>query len=140
MRYKIRYETYTIKEKPEVYLRCPEHVLELVKKDYSPLQEVMVVLGLNVKNGVIYKKTIAMGSYNTIMCTPADIFRPLLIAGCGAFIIAHNHISGDTTPSHEDIVFTKKVEKASMHIGLSFLDHVIYTPDDNYSFKNNGVI
>jgi len=140
LKYKIRYETFEVMESPEEYIKSPEHVYDMVKKEFSPIQESMTIIGVNIKNGVIYKKQVGLGTYNILMCKPADLFRPLLIAGCGAFIIVHNHPSGDVTPSKEDIIFTKKVEKAAEYIGVELLDHIIFDSNDFYSFKKNSII
>ena len=140
MKYKVKYYELKINDSYETYLKTPEAVYKALQDDYSPIQEVMVIYGLNIKNKIILKKQVAIGSYNTIMCSPADIFQYLLLAGCRSFIIAHNHPSNELTPSQEDIVFTKKLEKACKYVGVNMLDHIIFTNKEYYSFKKNRLI
>lgn len=122
-------------------VKTPDMVLDAIKDDFD-YNEKMIVLGMNIKNKILIKKEIAVGGYNTLMCTPADIFIPLLKTNARNFILVHNHPSEDISPSREDIIFTKKIEKAAECVGLSFIDHVIVNSEvsENYSFKKNGII
>lgn len=140
MKYKVKYHEYEFKLKDSKAISTPEKLHKVLKDDYSPLSEEMYLLVLNIKNQVIDKYLIAKGGYNMVMCTPADILRQVLQAGGQNFIVAHNHPSNSVEPSQEDIIFTKKVEKASQIVGLNLLDHLIYTPEKFYSFKKNGII
>jgi len=141
MEYKIEYKTLKIAEyAPETFIKSPDLLFDCIKEDFSPLQESMILIGLNVKNRIVYKKIIAMGGTNTMTITPKEIFTHLLLIGASNFIIAHNHPSGDIIPSKEDIVFTRKLHKAAEIMGLNFLDHIIYTDKEYNSLKQGGLI
>ncbi len=140
MKYKVKYHEYEFKLKDAEAIKTPERLHEVVRDEYSPVSEEMYLLILNIKNQIINKLLLVKGSYNSLVCTPADVFTPVLKENGRNFVIAHNHPSGDVSPSKEDIIFTHKIAKACEYVGLNFLDHIIYTPDDFYSFKKNGII
>jgi DNA repair protein RadC len=140
MEYRVAYQVYTFNSAEGEKLQSPEHVYQTLQKDYNPTGEEMHLLITNIQNKLIEKYLIAKGSYNTIMITPADMFNQVLRCNARAFILAHNHPSGDVNPSREDILFTKKVEKAADIMGISFMDHLIYNHNTYYSFKKNGIL
>ena len=142
MKYKIEVKSYEIKvaEKESVALSSPETVFNIMKDSFSPISEEMHLLILNVKNQIIDKILISKGTYNSVMVTPLDIIRPLMLMAGNNFILSHNHPSGDVSPSEEDINFTSKIMKATKVVGLNMLDHVIYGSDNHYSFKKNGLM
>jgi len=117
----------------------PDAAYEILKPDFNLLAEEMYVLVLNNQHNVLHKIMILRGEMNMLMCTPANIFRSVLIAGGNAFLLAHNHPSGSLTPSEEDKVFTTKVSKAASVIGLKMLDHIIFTDSGFFSFKQNNL-
>ena len=142
MDYKIETKTYQIKvaEDQAPTLCQPKIVFNILKEDFSPVSESMYLLSLNVKNQLIDKILIAKGTYNALMIKPIDIFRPLLATAGNHFIIAHNHPSGDAMYSEDDIVFTNKLKKASEVMGISFLDHIIFTDKEFVSLRQKGII
>lgn len=142
MIFKVKYFALKVSDnRITTFIKTPEMVREYLEDDFD-YNEKMLCIGMNIKNKVIIKKDIALGGYNTLMCTPADIFIPLLKVNARNFVLIHNHPSADSTPSQEDIVFTKKVQKAAEYVGLSFIDHLIVTTnkEDYYSFKKNGIL
>ncbi len=64
------------------------------------------------------------GSHSTSL-TPLDVLRPVVVSGCTAFILAHNHPSGDPTPSSDDYRMTRQVEDAAQVWGMTLLDHIV---------------
>ena len=81
---------------------------------------------------------VTMGLLNSSLVHPRETFRRAVIAGSAAIIIAHNHPSGEVDPSEEDIKITKVMFDAGNILGIHMLDHLIFTKDTFYSFKNNG--
>jgi len=138
MQYKTEYRVMELPDGYNNYLNTPGNVIDFLKDRFTPVREEMHLICLNIKNRVIEHHVIAIGGYNTLMCTPRDIFTPVLQANCNSFILAHNHPSDDCTPSEEDIIFTKKIEKAAGIMGMTFTDHIIFGSDDTYSFRKNG--
>jgi len=138
---KLKVVKFTLCEPSAQYIKNPDNAYQLVRDDFSGISEEMHALIIcNIKN-VVLKTLIAKGSYNKIMVKPADIFRPVLIAGGNSFLLLHNHPSdGVPEPSEEDIQFTSKINKASTIVGLTMLDHIIFTNDKYYSFKKEGLL
>ena len=80
---------------------------------------------LNNKNEVIKIKEIAIGSTNFINVPIKDILYEPLKVGANKYIIVHNHPSGDSTPSNEDIIFTNKLYDYSILMGIELTDHIV---------------
>lgn len=142
MEFKVKYFALKVSDNTiNTIIKTPEMVREYIKEDFD-YNEKMLCIGMNIKNKVIIKKDIALGSYNTLLCTPADIFIPLLKCNARNFVLIHNHPSEDSAPSQEDIIFTRKIRTAVSYVGLTFMDHIIVTTnkEDYYSFKKNGIL
>lgn len=139
MEYKMIVHTYTMSEKEPNSITGPETLHEAVKESFSDSEE-MHILVVDCKNRVIKRVMVAMGSSNSVMVEPADLFRKVLMSGGSRFAVAHTHPSGDLNPSENDISFTRKVEKGAKLLGLTILDHLIYTSKEFYSFKKEGLM
>lgn len=93
-------------------------------------QEHLLALMLNTKNQIIKKSTIFIGSLNSSVAHPREIFMEALKYPTASIIIAHNHPSGDTTPSHADLMFTQRLCNCGDLIGIRVLDHIIVGEND----------
>lgn len=98
------------------------------------------VLYLNKKNQLIKDEIAAEGTVDKIHIYPREIARKALECSASGIVLVHNHPTGDTKPSHEDIVVTKAIVKSLETIGIRLLDHLIIGSNDNYSFKTNRLI
>ena len=67
-----------------------------------------------------------------------EVFKPLILMNAAGWICAHNHPSGDVTPSQEDRVLTKRLREAGQLLGLNLLDHLILADENLYSFADQG--
>ena len=103
-------------------------------------KEHFVVLYLNARNQLIYKETISIGTLNTSLVHPREIFEPALRNLASQIIIAHNHPSGDLSPSEEDIKVTKRLFGAGELLGIEVLDHLIITNNSHVSLKDKGIV
>ena len=101
-------------------------------------QETVRAIYLDAKNKVIGIYDAARGTTTTTITSPADIIRPALLCGAPRIIIGHNHPSGHTKPSKEDIHLTKMVLDACNIMELELLDHIIIGEDDFLSMKSEG--
>lgn len=120
-------------------IRSPEDAAAYLMTDMSSLlQEHFVVLFLNVKNEVLHKQTIFIGSLNASIVHPREIFREAVKRSAASIIAAHNHPSGNPTPSPEDIEVTKRLVEAGSIIGIDLLDHVIIGDHKFISLKEKG--
>jgi DNA repair protein RadC len=103
------------------------------------------VMHLNIRSQVMMVELVTVGTLNSSLVHPRETFRRAVIAGAASIIIAHNHPSGEVDPSDEDMKVTRAMFDAGNILGITMLDHIIFTNDnyfftnDNYfSFKNNG--
>lgn len=96
-----------------------------------PHEEVHV-LCLDAKNRAIATFMVARGGGDGAGIYPADILRPVIVSGARGFLMAHNHPSGDPTPSDADIAMTKKVRECAEVLGVPLLDHIILGEGDSY--------
>lgn len=102
--------------------------------------EKFVVLLLDCKLRIQGKHTIAIGGLDSCPVHPREVFKPAIRNGAAAIIVAHNHPSGDATPSTEDIAITKRLEEASKVIGIQLVDHVIVGTNNFTSMKADGYL
>jgi len=98
--------------------------------------ERMLVFFVDAKNRLTGFTETSVGSLNVSIVHPRDTFRAAVIQGASAIILAHNHPSGDTTPSREDREATKRMVQAGNILGIRVLDHVIIGDNDHYSFAD----
>jgi DNA repair protein RadC len=94
------------------------------RREALPNERVLALL-LNNRNQIIGLARVSEGGIHGAALTPADVLRPAIAAGARAVILAHNHPSGDPTPSPEDVVMTRNVYEACEVVGVPLLDHVI---------------
>ena len=88
-------------------------------------QECLHVLSLNGMNMLINRHMVSLGSVNSCPVHPLEVFRPAIIDGATAIVIVHNHVSGEVTPSAEDLNITKMIVQAGRILKIKVLDHVI---------------
>jgi DNA repair protein RadC len=100
--------------------------------------EVFYVLHLNAANRVIGITEAARGTVSGLHVSAPDVFRAACAQGARAVILAHNHPSGDPTPSIEDERFTSVIVEAGRVLGIQVLDHVVIAGDRYRSFCDDG--
>lgn len=120
-------------------VRSPKDAATYLMADMTSLkQENFVVLFMNVKNQVLHKQTIFIGSLNASIVHPREIFREAVKRSAASIICAHNHPSGNPAPSPEDIEVTKRLQEAGHIMGIELLDHVIIGDHQFISLKEKG--
>ncbi|HBI1549250.1 TPA: DNA repair protein RadC [Enterococcus faecalis] len=97
-------------------------------------QEHFILLTLNTKNKIIRQRTLFIGTLNQSIAHPRDIFREAIRDNAAQIIVAHNHPSGDPTPSETDNLFTARLTKACEIVGIPMLDHLILGESTYYSY------
>ena len=105
-------------------------------------RESFLGLLLNARSGIIGVNVISVGTVSASLVHPREVFKPAILAGACALIVAHNHPSGDVTPSQEDKDVTRKLCRAGELLGIPLLDHLILGHDAGswYSFKDHGLL
>ncbi|MCB5952361.1 DNA repair protein RadC [Enterococcus sp. BWT-B8] len=109
----------------------------LIQETRDLEQEHFILLTLNTKNQIIRKRTLFIGTLNQSIAHPRDIFREAIRDNAAQIIIAHNHPSGDPTPSEADSVFTSRLTKICELVGIQMLDHLILGESTYYSYAEN---
>ncbi|MBZ4662323.1 MAG: hypothetical protein JG776_5 [Caloramator sp.] len=124
-----------------VKIISPEDVAILVMDEMRFLsKEHFRVIFLNTKNYVIQIKDISIGSLNSSVVHPREVFIEAIKVSSASIILCHNHPSGDVTPSQEDINITKRLIEAGKIIGIEVLDHIIIGDINYLSFKEKNII
>lgn len=98
------------------------------------------VLFLNHKNALITDELQQIGTVNHASVYPREVVKRALDLTASSIILAHNHPSGDPTPSRDDIDITKQISKAAAALGINVHDHLIIAGNKYYSFKSNGLL
>jgi DNA repair protein RadC len=101
-------------------------------------REQFVVACLDAKHAINGVNVVSLGSLTLAIVHPREVFKPAILLNAGALICAHNHPSGDPTPSPEDRVLTKRLREAGELLGISLLDHIILGENRLYSFADQG--
>ena len=102
-------------------------------------QEHLRVILLNTRNNVLKMPTIYVGSLNTSVVRIGEIFRAAIKENAAALIVAHNHPSGDPTPSPEDVRVTQELVKAGKLLSIEVLDHIVIGRQRFVSLKERGL-
>lgn len=122
-------------------IRTPEDGAKYVMEDMRFLQqENFVCLYLNSKNQVLHKHTVFIGSLNSSIVHPREIFKEAFKRSAASFICVHNHPSGDPTPSREDIEVTQRLFECGKLIGIQPLDHLVIGDQKFVSLKEKGYL
>jgi DNA repair protein RadC len=103
-------------------------------------KEVFVALLLDGKNRLIRRVRVSEGSLTSSVVHPREAFLPAVRASAAAVIFAHNHPSGDPTPSREDISITEQLRQAGQILGISVLDHLIIGENSFSSLAEEGLL
>ena len=101
--------------------------------NHDPMKENMVVFFLNARRRIIGHHLACVGTIDSVICAPREIFRLAIVTGAQAVIMAHNHPSGETTPSDVDIRVTRTIIKAGQTLAIELLDSVIIGSTSNGS-------
>ncbi|MFH1126787.1 MAG: DNA repair protein RadC [archaeon] len=112
----------------------------LMPKMKNLKKEHLVGLYLDTRNQLIKEETISIGTLNSSLIHPREIFRSAVTEACASIILVHNHPSGDPTPSADDISVTKKIIKASEIMRIELMDHIILGNEKHVSLKEDGMI
>ena len=138
------YRCSLIKEKSIKYgkVTMPEAVVEIMRglgcDAWS--EEYMYLICLDVSGQVAGIHEVSHGTANASICSPRDIFKRALVNNAVGIILAHNHPSGDPTPSDTDVVTAKKVTEAGKLLDIKVLDHIILGDNRYYSFQANELM
>lgn len=121
----------------QTIIQNPEDILKEIKDIADKKQEYIMVLYLDARHQLVQKEIVSIGNLNSNLITPREVFATALKLPCAKVILAHNHPSGDPTPSKEDIIFTKRVQAAGDILGIALMDHIIICQNNYFSFSES---
>ncbi len=121
-------------------VRGPESVYELTRDIRAMNREHFVGFYLNSRNQVLRREIISIGSLNASIVHPREVFLPAVAMSAASVVLAHNHPSGDPTPSEEDLAITRRLLEAGRILGIDLLDHVVVARDSYASFKERRLL
>jgi DNA repair protein RadC len=124
-----------------VTIRSPQDASVLLMEELRYLRkEHFVCLFLNTKNHVVGRETLSIGSLNASIVHPREVFLAAIQRSSASIICAHNHPSGDPSPSREDIEMTQRLAEAGQLVGIEVLDHLIIGDGSFVSLKEKGLM
>lgn len=122
-------------------IRTPDDVAGLLMPRFRyEAKEFFLAVLLSTKNHVLKTPVISIGSLNASIVHPRELFREAINASAASVILAHNHPSGDPTPSPEDVELTRKLVDAGLLLDIPVLDHVVLGDGKYVSFKEKGIL
>ena len=121
-------------------VRTPSDVFPLVAHFADLKQERFLTVSLNGAHEVIQTRTVSVGLVNRTLIHPREVFADALTDRACAIIVAHNHPSGQLTPSPEDKDITRRLRGAGELLGIPLLDHLVFSQQDFYSFVEHGLL
>jgi DNA repair protein RadC len=123
-------------EESKPMLKSPEDVAAVVRSQLKgKKKEHFLVLCLDTRNRLINCKPVSIGSLDTSIVHPREVFKEAVSSSAASVIFVHNHPSGDPEPSKEDVELTKRLAKAGEIIGIDVLDHIIVCDKSYLSLK-----
>ncbi len=108
-------------------LDTPERIADMLREENRMYDvEYLQIVLLNTRRRLIRVEKISQGTLDTLLVHPREVFRPAISAGASAIVLAHNHPSGDPTPSEADVKVTRDLIRAGQVLKIEVLDHVIF--------------
>lgn len=128
------------REESKPQLLNSEEVYKSVKEIGEYKKEHLLAIYLDVKNREITREIISVGTLTASLVHPREIFEPAVHCLAVSIIIIHNHPSGDTEPSDEDVKITKQLVEAGKIMGIKVIDHLIVAKKSFYSFEEHNML
>jgi len=118
----------------------PQKAVDQLTDIRTKTKEHFVALYLNARNQLIHQEIISIGTLNSSLVHPREVFAPALEHKAASIILAHNHPSGDLSKSAEDQHITDRLIEAGKLLGIDILDHLIVSAENFISMKEKGMI
>jgi DNA repair protein RadC len=129
-----------LKDKQSTLILSPGEVWEQLKDIRQSKKEHFVVFFLDTQNQEIKREVVSIGTLNSSLIHPREVFEAAIQNLASHIIISHNHPSGSLEPSNEDLSVTKRLVDAGRLLGIEVLDHVIVTSTGCMSFKEKSLL
>jgi DNA repair proteins len=138
-----------VKESSGIYdvdnkrINSPEDANNIINKVLNlsdRAEEVFGILTLSTKNQVAGVHIISIGTLNSSLIHPREVFKAAILNNAASIIAFHNHPSGDSTPSKEDVQVTQRLIDAGNILGINVFDHIVVGENEFTSLKSEGLI
>ena len=124
----------------KVSLQTPEDIVNLISgKLKNKKKEYFLAILLDTRNQLIKIAEISVGSLDSSIVHPREVFKEAISASAASVIFVHNHPSGDTEASEDDVALTKRLAEAGEIVGIDVLDHIIIGGNSYVSLKRQGL-
>lgn len=120
-------------------VRSPADIADLCAGLELEPQEHLVVIGMDRKNGILFKEMVYKGSVCSAQIRIAELFRTAIIRNASAIAVVHNHPSGDPTPSPDDVAVTRAIVQAGKLLDIDVIDHIVIGFGKWVSLKERGL-
>ena len=121
-------------------VRGPEQIYDLTRDIRAANREHFVGFYLNSRHQVLRRDIISIGSLNASIVHPREVYLPAIALSAASLVLAHNHPSGDPTPSEEDLAITRRLHDAGRLLGIELVDHVVVARDAYASFRERKLL
>lgn len=122
-------------------IRSPEDGYKLMKHFLGDLdREAFIVISLDTKNQPVSINICHVGSLNASIVHPREVMKSAILSNAASIMLGHNHPSGNSSPSKEDVEVTKRLAEAGKIVGIELLDHIIVGDDEYVSLKEKGYV
>ena len=122
-------------------ISSPKDAYEMIKEQLEGLdREQFIIACLNTKNEPTNISVVAVGTLNKAIVHPREVFKTAILSNAANVIAFHNHPSGDTEPSQQDIQLTNRLYEAGELLGIKLLDHLIIGDGTFTSLKEKGYL
>lgn len=125
----------------DIILDSPQAVVELMAKELAQYdREVLCILNMKTDGQVINMNIVSVGTVNSSLVNPREVFKSSILSNASGIIAIHNHPSGNIKPSREDRNITKRLKECGELMGIELLDHIIIggTNGKMFSFKSEN--
>lgn len=121
-------------------LKTQADILARLSDIRTKQQEYFVCLSLDGGQRLIAQRTITIGTLDSVLAHPREVFADAIVDRAASVIIAHNHPSGDPKPSQKDITLTQQLAAAGQLLGITLADHVILTKTEHFSYRQHHLL
>lgn len=126
------------KIEPKLSFNSPQSIFEYLREKIGKeKKEHFTILFFDTRNNLIVSD-ISIGTLNASLVHPREVFNQAILNHASHVVVAHNHPSGDPSPSEQDISTTNRLIQAGVILGITIIDHIIITNNSYYSFKEKG--
>ncbi len=122
-------------------IKNPESVVQAIRTSIKDkAKEHFKLILLNTRNKIIGISTVSIGTLNSNLVHPREVFKEAISHSAASVVFAHNHPSGDSEPSEDDLTITKRLREAGKIFGIEVIDHIIISKNGYFSFKEKGLL